>query len=267
MPDQDACPSPPLLPLPPGCVTGTFVERRKRFSVCLRLETGTVWAHSNNSGSMLGLTRPGCPVLASPAPNPARKLRYTQEAVWLDATALPESPRARALATLSPTGRPGFWVGVNTSVPNRLLEAAFRAGRLPFAAGYTTLQREARHGRSRLDGLLTGPGLPPLWVECKNVTMVEDGAACFPDAASERGRKHLRELMDIVRSGGRAAMFYVVQRPDGRCFAPAACVDPEYATLFYAALAAGVAMHPFRAPLAPTGVTLGAELPLAPAPV
>lgn len=262
----------PLLPLPPGCRVAALVRRVRRFSVELRTPDGPLWAHSNNSGSMLGLTRPGTPVLVSPAANPARRLRYTQECVWLAERAAPGTASgaaahmgAGAADAGAPSG-PGFWVGVNTSVPNRLLEAAFHAGRLPFAAGYTELRREARRGRSRLDGLFTGPGLPPLWVECKNVTLVEDDAACFPDAASERGRKHLRELMDIVAGGERAAMFYLVQRPDGRCFAPADCIDPDYARLFWQALDAGVEIHPFRALVGPAGIDLGAPLPLAPHP-
>lgn len=250
----------PLLPLPPHCVEAAFVQRRKRFSVLLQHQGADLWVHSNNSGSMLGLCLPGAPVLASPASNPDRKLKYTQECVWLAQRAVPEPPQQ---AGGGPAAR-GFWVGVNTSTPNRMLEAAFHAHRLPFAEGYTTLVREAKRGQSRLDGLLTGPGLPPLWVECKNVTMVEDDAACFPDAASERGQKHLRELMDIVASGERAAMFYLVQRPDGTCFAPADFIDPAYAALFYEALHAGVEMYPFRALVSPAGIDLGPLLPVRP---
>ena len=257
----------PLLPLPRACRVAAFVRRVKRFSVELDTASGPLWAHSNNSGSMLGLTRPGAPVLVSPAAAPGRKLPYTQECVWLAERATPgaadpDGAEAAARAGKPPAG-PGFWVGVNTATPNRMLEAAFRAGRLPFAAGYTELRREAKRGQSRLDGLFTGPALPPLWVECKNVTMVEDDAACFPDAASERGRKHLRELMDIVARGERAAMFYLVQRPDGHCFAPADFIDPDYAALFAEALAAGVEMYPFRAVVTPEGIDLGGALPLA----
>ena len=65
----------PLLPFAPDCVIGKIVQRQKRFSVELCLDGAPVWVHSNNSGSMLGLTRPGAPVLASPAANPARKLK------------------------------------------------------------------------------------------------------------------------------------------------------------------------------------------------
>lgn len=252
----------PLLPFPADCVTGHFVRRQKRFSVEITLDSGPVWIHSNNSGSMLGLTRVGTPVLASPAHNPQRKLAYTQECVWCGS----QTPRPNMLA-----GTPlneiladprGFWVGVNTSVPNRLLAAAFAAKRLPFAAGYSHLQPESRRGHSRLDACLTGPDLPPLWVECKNVTMVEDNVACFPDAVTERGQKHLREMMEIVRKGERAATFYLVQRADGACFGPADVVDPAYAALFWEAVDAGVEIYPFRAQVTAQGIDLGELLPL-----
>ena len=239
----------PLLPFPPGCVTAELVRRNKRFIIECLLDGKPCLAHSNNSGSMLGLVRPGTRLLLSPAAAPGRKLPYTLEAVVLP---------------------PDLAVGVNTLVPNRLLRAAFFAGRLPWAEGYTNFRPEARRGQSRLDALLTGPGLPPLWVECKNVTLVEDGVAAFPDAVTERGQKHLREMTDIVLSGERAAFFYCVQRADARCFGPAGYVDPAYAELFYQSLASGVEARPHLAPVAVSGagagVDLGPALPLAPKP-
>ena len=86
----------PLLPLPPGCVVGRFIRRYKRFSVEMLLDGRNVWVHSNNSGSMLGLTQAGVPLLASPAASPARKLPYTQEAVWLAQRAVPPLPGGTA---------------------------------------------------------------------------------------------------------------------------------------------------------------------------
>lgn len=245
----------PLIPFTRPLVTCRFIERRKRFSVAVEMDGTGTWIHSNNSGAMLGLMAPGAPVLASRSDNPRRRLALTQEAVWI-APGMPRSAAMRAGAA------GGFWVGVNTSVPNRVVEAAFLAGRLPFAAGYSALRREAKRGESRLDALITGPGQPALWVECKNVTMVEDDVACFPDAASERGRKHLRALMDIVACGERAAMFYLIQRPDGRCFGPADVVDPEYAELFWRAVDAGVEIYPMRGVVTQAGIDLGAPLPL-----
>lgn len=249
MPQPASHPPPshaPLLPFPPGCRKAVLVRRYKRFLADCMDEDGPFTAHTNNSGTMLGLIRPGTPVLVSPAANPGRKLPFTLELVGL--------PGADADS--------GLWVGVNTLTPNRLLRAAFMAGKLPWAAGYTSFRPEAKRGQSRLDALLTGPGLPPLWVECKNVTLVEDNVAAFPDAMSERAQKHAREMTDIARSGERAAFFYCVQRPDGACFAPADYIDPAYAELYGQALRAGVESRPHRALITETGIDLGEAIPL-----
>jgi sugar fermentation stimulation protein A len=228
-----------LLPFPEGCVTGRLLRREKRFTVHVDLGGNTVAAHTNNSGSMLGLTRPGSEVLLSPAPGAHRKLAWTLELVRLF----------------------GFWVGVNTATPNRLLAAAHAAGRLPETRGYPSYRPERRVGDSRLDALLEGPA-GALWVEAKNVTMVEDGVALFPDAPTERGRKHLLELIALARQGVRVACFFLVQRPDASCFGPAGVIDPDYARLFRQALAAGVEAWPYQATVSERGIGLGPRLPI-----
>lgn len=244
-----------LLPMPPGSAIGILNRRNKRFIIEFELAGQAMLAHTNNSGSMLGLIRPGSPILVSPARVPGRKLPYTLELVYL-----PGFPEATGGASLAG----GLWVGVNTLTPNRLLRAAFFAGKLPWAKGYTEFRAEAKRGQSRLDALLTGSGLPPLWVECKNVTLVEDETAAFPDAVTVRGQKHVREMVDIVRSGERAAFFYCVQRADARCFGPADYIDKDYASLFYEGVAAGVEAYPHLAEAGPDGIGLGPLLPLAP---
>lgn len=228
------CGTLPALALPPGTVAGRFLRREKRFSVAVRVSEGETWAHTNNTGTMLGLIRPGTPALLSPAQNDKRTLRWTLEALWHggaypDESALPPGRTPFVHGT-------GFWVGVNTAVPNRLLEASFHGGTLPFGEGYTRFRREVRIGQSRMDGCLerdnSDGSVSRLWVECKNVTLVEDGVALFPDAVSARALKHLDELQTLVDSDDRAAMLYVIQRPDARCFAPADMIDPAYAEKF-----------------------------------
>ncbi len=234
-----------FVPVPQPAVQGIFEGRSKRFLVSCRIQGKSQIIHSNNTGSMLGLTKKGLPVLASYSANPKRKLPYTQEAVYLGSQ------------------DHGFWVGVNTSVPNRMLAQAHACGCLPAEKGYVSLRREVVRNASRLDGLLEGEGLPRLWVECKNVTLVEDDIAIFPDAVSQRAVKHLHELTDIVLSGERAAMFYLVQRPDARCFGPADCIDPDYAAAFWEAVDKGVEIWAYHAIVTPQGVTLAERLPLA----
>jgi len=237
-----------LLPLPRGCVRARFLGREKRFTVHVAdPDSGEVYAaHTNNTGSMLGLLRPGLPVLLSPAVNPKRKLAWTLELAW--------QPVFKER---------GFWVGVNTSTPNRMLQAAWQAGVLPELADCTSLRREAVHGESRLDALAQGPG-GEVWIECKNVTLVEDSVALFPDAATERGRKHLKELAELARQGVRTALFFLVQRPDASCFAPAGLIDPEYEELFHEALEAGVEAWPWVAEVGEEGLGLARRLEVLP---
>ena len=130
---------------------------------------------------------------------------------------------------------------------------------MPELAGYDHFKKEAKVGQSRLDAYLSGEK-GELWVECKNVTMVEDQVACFPDAITERGQKHLRELMALAKTGVRVALFFLIQRPDGDCFGPADVIDPAYAELFYEALSMGVEAWPYVAHVDENGISLGERL-------
>lgn len=212
---------------------------------------------------MLGLLKTGSPVLASPATRPGRKLAWTQEAIWHGKTfTLLKSKKSFRDVSVSPLPQDGFWVGVNTSIPNQLLQKAFHDGCLPFANGYTKCEMERKRGNSRIDALISGDGKKPIWVECKNVTLVEDNVALFPDAVSSRASKHLDELIKLVASNQRAALFCLVQRPDAKCFGPADIIDSNFAKHFWQAVHNGVEVWPFTADVSPTGVTLGSLLPL-----
>jgi len=217
--------------------TAVFLGREKRFLVEAERDGHRFQAHCNNSGSMLGLLRPGSEILLSVSPNPSRRLPYTLESIKLGS----------------------HWVGVNTLVPNRVLRLAWERGVLPELRGYDRFQNEKTTGESRLDAFAEGPA-GQVWIEAKNVTLVEDDVACFPDAVTVRGQKHMRELTALARAGRRAACFFLVQRPDASCFAPADFIDPVYAELFRAAVDAGVEIWPYEAIVTRQGIALGRRL-------
>lgn len=227
--------SQPLIP-------GTLIQRYKRFLADVRLADGTVvTAHCANSGSMLGCQEPGSPVMLSHKPDPKRKLPYSWELVQVGAT----------------------WVGINTSLPNRLVAEAIAGGRLPELSGYATLKPEQKYGvNSRIDILLSDPDRGRCYVEVKNVTLAEGDVALFPDSVTERGAKHLRELSQMVREGHRAVMVYLVQREDCRRFRPAERIDPTYARELEAALAAGVEALCYTCTVTPEGIELQERLPI-----
>jgi len=224
----------------PDLIPGRLIKRYKRFLADIELEDGSVvTAHCPNSGSMLGCNLPGSPVLLSLSPNPNRKLAYTWELLQVN----------------------GFWVGLNTMLPNRLAEEAILDGTIVELQGYPNLRREVAYGseRSRIDILLEGDGRR-CYVEVKNVTLVEGGVALFPDAVTARGQKHLRELMEMVRNGDRGVLLFTVQRGDGNAVAPADRIDPEYGRLLREAVANGVEALAYRAEVRPEQIRLTERL-------
>lgn len=226
---------PPLIP-------GTLEKRYKRFLADVRLDNGTVvTAHCPNSGSMMGCNIPGSTVMLSKSPNLERKLPYTWELVQIE----------------------GHWVGLNTMLPNRLAEEAINDGTIAALQGYGNLRREVRYGseNSRIDILLEGEkGL--CYVEVKNVTLAEGDMAFFPDAVTERGQKHLRELMEVVRHGHRGIILFTVQRGDADAVAPADRIDPAYGSLLRDAVSSGVEAMAWRALVTPEEIRLTDELPV-----
>lgn len=226
----------------PLLIPGRLIKRYKRFLADIELEDGSmVTAHCPNSGSMLGCNRPGSPVMLSRSDNPTRKLAYTLELVQVDR----------------------WWVGLNTMLPNRLVEEAILNGTITELQGYARLRREVAYGseRSRIDLLLEGEQ-GRCYVEVKNVTLVEDDRALFPDAVTERGQKHLRELQEVVQSGHRGVILFTVQRGDGRAVAPADATDPAYGRLLRKAVANGVEPLAYRAMVQPEEIRLTERLPV-----
>jgi sugar fermentation stimulation protein A len=139
---------------------------------------------------------------------------------------------------------------------------------VPRLAAYGGVRAEVKYGRaSRVDFLLSEPGLPDAYVEVKNVHLRRTGdLAEFPDSVTARGARHLAELADMVATGHRAVMLYLVQRTDCARLAMAADLDPAYAAAFDAARAAGVEMLCHGTEIDGSGVDLGAELPVDPSP-
>lgn len=227
--------------LPHPLTPGLLLRRYKRFLADVELSDGTVvTAHCANSGSMLGCAAPGSPVLLSRSDNPARKLPHTWELVHAD----------------------DCWIGINTGLPNRLAREGIEQGVVSELQGYERIRQEVCYGaeRSRIDLLLEEPGL--CYVEVKNVTLVEDGVARFPDAVTTRGQKHLRELMAMVESGARAVNFFVVQHGNARTVTPADSIDPAYGKLLRQAADAGVELLAYQASVTPTEIILCRPLPV-----
>ena len=224
-------------------VEGRLIRRYKRFLADIQLPAGVITAACPNTGSMLGCCEPGSRVWLSESDRATRKYRHTWEIVEV----------GRVL------------VGINTGLPNALVAEAIGAGAIPELAGYASLRREVAFGeeRSRVDLLLEDPKREPCYVEVKNVTAaVAKGVALFPDAVSDRGAKHLRELMRLKAAGLRPVQLYCVQRGDVREVRPADAIDPEYGRTLRRALETGVEVMAYRAKVTPREIRLEERIPV-----
>ena len=224
----------PLLAFEP-LTEGILIKRYKRFLADIELEDGTVvTAHCANTGPMTGVLHPGGRVRMRYAPSPKRKLAWT----WEQA----EVPGA--------DGTP-CWVGINTALPNRLIRATIEAGCLEEQLGAIAgIRAEVAYGenrRSRIDLLLTPDASAedqrPIYLEVKNTTWSDGPLALFPDTVTERGQKHLQELMHVLPEA-RGVLVPCLSRPDVTAFAPGDSADPRYGELFREAMACGVEVLP-----------------------
>ncbi len=213
----------------PPLVNGWILRRYRRFLADVELASGAqVVAHVPNTGRMTGCWAPGAPVQLSHSDNPRRKLAWTLERVDMG----------------------GGWIGVNTLRVNAVVEEGLRQGRVPRLAGYRRSVREvtpaAIPGSSRLDLLLEEGPRVPAYVEVKNTTLLLGDALCFPDAVTERGRRHLEELARLRGAGFRAVILFALNRPEGDHFRPADEVDPDYGETLRKAAARGVEVVALR---------------------
>lgn len=224
----------------PQLEAGILLRRYQRFFADIELASGEIIvAHCPNTGPMTGVCTPGSLVQVSKSNNPKRKLAYTWEMIQVNDN--------------QPT-----WVGINTCLPNRVIELALRQGQLPdLANGYNEIRTEVVYGKdrkSRVDFLLSGNcDRRPMYLEVKNTTWAQGKTALFPDTITTRGQKHLRELQALLPQA-RPVMLYFINRGDCTHFAPGDSTDPVYGKLWREALAQGVDIIPCRFEITPQGI-------------
>ena len=226
--------------LPCPLFAGRLVRRYQRFLADVELDDGRlVTAHTPNTGSMLQCAVPGSPVLLSKSANPQRKLAWSWELVRVN----------------------DHWVDINTHRANRVVEEALRNDVIPGLQGYA-VRPEFPFADSRIDFMLAGSTAKVL-LEVKNVTLCcEPQIACFPDAVTRRGQKHLRDLVAALQGGWRAVIFFLVQRGEATAFTPADAIDAAYGRLLREAVEAGVEALAYRTVVSPTENRLGEPLAL-----
>lgn len=226
----------------PQLSTGILLKRYKRFLVDVQpigTENQILTIHCPNTGSMRSCSEPGSLVAFSRSDNPKRKYPHTLEMVQVE----------------------NHWVGVNTARTNHLVAEAITEGKIKEFSEVENIKREVKvSSGSRLD-LLVSHANQTTYVEIKNCSLVENGCAMFPDSVTERGTKHLRELISLKKKGENSCIFFLIQRMDADHFEPAAHIDPLYSSTLKEAADKGVLILTYQAKVTPEQIEISRQLP------
>ena len=214
-----------------------FLDRPNRFIAHVELEGKAETVHVKNTGRCRELLIPGATVYLERSENPLRKTAW-------DLVAVRKGERL---------------INMDSQAPNKVFgEFALSGG---FVPGVTSLWPEYTYGDSRLDfALQTEQGFH--LVEVKGVTLEVEGAVYFPDAPTERGVKHLRELTRAAAAGIDASAVFVVQMEEVSHMSPNDVTHPEFGQALREARAAGVNVRAFACKVEPDSLTIHREIPV-----
>ena len=211
-------------------VPGTFLARPNRFIAHVELGGKPEVCHVKNTGRCRELLPVGAQVWCLDAASPARKTRYDLICVQ----------KGRRL------------INMDSQAPNIAAREWLAAGGL---GPVRDLRPETRYGASRFDFSFTLDA-KPCFLEVKGVTLEEDGVCAFPDAPTERGTKHLRELTALAKEGYGAYVLFVIQMADVKYLHPNDATDPAFGTALREAAAAGVHILAMDCQVTPDSMTL-----------
>ncbi len=202
---------------------GRFVERKNRFLGTVDIDGKKEEVHVRDPGRLEEILYEGNRVLVKKAENKDRKTDWD-----LIAGKVKDN-----------------WIFVNSGYHRKITERILEDKKISPYPEVEKINPEVQLGDSRIDFLLE-KGDERIWLEVKGCTLAEDGVALFPDAPTNRGRRHMEELRKTMENGDRTALLFLVFRPDAECFAPKESTDPEFAEVFRKAVDEGLEVHPLK---------------------
>lgn len=217
---------------------GSFLERPNRFLAYAELAGKREVVHVKNTGRCAELLTPGAVIYVQESDNPERKTKW-------DLIAVEKGDRL---------------VNMDSQIPNRVVQEWIEAGNL--FEDVRLVKPETVYGNSRFDLYVETGDNRKIFIEIKGVTLEEDGVVRFPDAPSERAVKHLGELMQAVKEGYEAYVFFVIQMKDVRYFTPNRETHPAFCDALKCARAAGVRVLAYDCVVDSDSITIHKEVPV-----
>ncbi|HAK42716.1 MAG TPA: DNA/RNA nuclease SfsA [Clostridium sp.] len=183
-----------------------FVRRPNRFQGYVIIDGKEELVHVPNTGRCREILIPGCRVLIRAENGVNRKTRFSLIGGYKN----------------------GNLINIDSQAPNKIVEEALINKKINGLESYTTICREKTFGNSRFDFKLTNDNGEEYYCQVKGVTLEEDGHSMFPDAPTDRGRKHLLELIEVKSSGRGAGVLFLIQMENIITFRPNEKMDKAF---------------------------------------
>ena len=216
-------------------ITGTFISRPNRFIAMVDVSGTVERCHVKNTGRCKELLIEGTKVFLSKSDNPSRSTKYDLIAVM----------------------KGDKLINMDSQIPNYV--AAEKLISIPLFSEVTKIKNEFIYGDSRIDLMAEGDGKKYL-IEVKGVTLENDGVVMFPDAPTERGTKHIRELMHSIKDGYIPCLLFVVQMDNVLHFEPNKITDPIFSKTLKEAKECGVHILAYTCDVKPDSISLKNEI-------
>lgn len=226
------------MPLSTDLVEARFVARPNRFLSIVEIDGVEHKSHVPDPGRLKELLFPGARVLVQPKHGAERKTKFATVMVYSG----------------------NELISINSQLPNQFARYCLDRGGFPALSDWRVKKQEYTLGRSRFDFLLEKDGEEKL-LEVKSATLVEDGVARFPDAVTERGRRHVLHLLDSINEQRSAGVLFLIQRSDASKFEPHWERDPKFAEALRFSVKKGLELYVYTSHIEPTQMKLGASLP------
>lgn len=179
-------------------IKAEFINRPNRFHSTVMVNEEEIKVHVPNTGRCKEILIPGCTVFLREETNPTRKTPYDLIAVY----------KEKKL------------ISIDSHIPNKVVDEALKNKKIKGLENYTNILREKTFGKSRFDFKLSTDEGKEYFLEVKGVTLEEDGYSRFPDAPTERGARHLLELVEAKKQGYGAGVMFLIQLEDVNKFSP-----------------------------------------------
>lgn len=219
-------------------VEAEFIKRPNRFQAYIKLNGEIMMVHVPNTGRCREILVEGCRVILREGINPNRKTKYDLIAAY----------------------KGNKLINIDSQIPNRVVEEALLKGRIKGLEKYPIVMREKTFANSRFDFKLSNSQGEVYYLEVKGVTLENERIAKFPDAPTERGARHLRELAEAKRQGYGAGVLFLMQMDNIRVFKPHDDMDKVFGDELRNAKKAGVEVMAYECKVGEDFITLDKEV-------